>query len=218
MKLILLGAPGAGKGTQAEKICQKNNIPTISTGNILREALKSGTEMGLKAKAYTDAGKLVPDDVVIGIIRERLAKDDCQNGFILDGFPRTIPQAEALDSMGVRIDKVIDIDVPDESIVNRMSGRRVCESCGASYHLLYKKPAVEGKCDLCAGTLVQRKDDHPDTVKARLNVYHEQTEPLKAYYEKQGKLFSVDGRGEIAAITAQIIDVYKRQARKTAFA
>ncbi|MBC8533340.1 adenylate kinase [Yeguia hominis] len=203
--LILLGAPGAGKGTQAEQICKHFSIPAISTGNIIREALKSGTEMGLKAKAYTDAGKLVPDDVVIGIIRERLAKDDCQNGFILDGFPRTIPQAEALDSMGVRIDKVIDIDVPDESIVNRMSGRRVCESCGASYHLLYKKPAVEGKCDLCAGTLVQRKDDHPDTVKARLNVYHEQTEPLKAYYEKQGKLFSVDGRGEIAAITAQII-------------
>ncbi len=203
--LILLGAPGAGKGTQAEQICKHFSIPAISTGNIIREALKSGTEMGLKANAYTDAGKLVPDDVVIGIIRERLAKDDCQNGFILDGFPRTIPQAEALDSMGVRIDKVIDIDVPDESIVNRMSGRRVCESCGASYHLLYKKPAVEGKCDLCAGTLVQRKDDHPDTVKARLNVYHEQTEPLKAYYEKQGKLFSVDGRGEIAAITAQII-------------
>ena len=203
--LILLGAPGAGKGTQAEQICKHFSIPAISTGNIIREALKSGTEMGLKAKAYTDAGKLVPDDVVIGIIREWLAKDDCQNGFILDGFPRTIPQAEALDSMGVRIDKVIDIDVPDESIVNRMSGRRVCESCGASYHLLYKKPAVEGKCDLCAGTLVQRKDDHPDTVKARLNVYHEQTEPLKAYYEKQGKLFSVDGRGEIAAITAQII-------------
>ena len=203
--LILLGAPGAGKGTQAEQICKHFSIPAISTGNIIREALKSGTEMGLKAKAYTDAGKLVPDDVVIGIIRERIAKDDCQNGFILDGFPRTIPQAEALDSMGVRIDKVIDIDVPDESIVNRMSGRRVCESCGASYHLLYKKPAVEGKCDLCAGTLVQRKDDHPDTVKARLNVYHEQTEPLKAYYEKQGKLFSVDGRGEIAAITAQII-------------
>ena len=203
--LILLGAPGAGKGTQAEQICKHFSIPAISTGSIIREALKSGTEMGLKAKAYTDAGKLVPDDVVIGIIRERLAKDDCQNGFILDGFPRTIPQAEALDSMGVRIDKVIDIDVPDESIVNRMSGRRVCESCGASYHLLYKKPAVEGKCDLCAGTLVQRKDDHPDTVKARLNVYHEQTEPLKAYYEKQGKLFSVDGRGEIAAITAQII-------------
>ena len=203
--LILLGAPGAGKGTQAEQICKHFSIPAISTGNIIREALKSGTEMGLKAKAYTEAGKLVPDDVVIGIIRERLAKDDCQNGFILDGFPRTIPQAEALDGMGVRIDKVIDIDVPDDSIVRRMSGRRVCERCGASYHLLYKRPAVEGKCDLCAGALVQRKDDHPDTVKARLAVYHEQTEPLKAYYEKQGKLFSIDGRGDIAEITAQII-------------
>lgn len=203
--LILLGAPGAGKGTQAEQICKHFSIPAISTGNIIREALKSGTEMGLKAKAYTEAGKLVPDDVVIGIIRERLAKDDCQNGFILDGFPRTIPQAEALDGMGVRIDKVIDIDVPDDSIVRRMSGRRVCERCGASYHLLYKRPAVEGKCDLCAGALVQREDDHPDTVKARLAVYHEQTEPLKAYYEKQGKLFSIDGRGDIAEITAQII-------------
>ena len=203
--LILLGAPGAGKGTQAEQICKHFSIPAISTGNIIREALKSGTEMGLKAKAYTEAGKLVPDDVVIGIIRERLAKDDCQNGFILDGFPRTIPQAEALDGMGVRIDKVIDIDVPDGSIVRRMSGRRVCERCGASYHLLYKRPAVEGKCDLCAGALVQREDDHPDTVKARLAVYHEQTEPLKAYYEKQGKLFSIDGRGDIAEITAQII-------------
>jgi len=209
--LILLGAPGAGKGTQAEQICKHFSIPAISTGNIIREALKSGTEMGLKAKAFIDAGKLVPDDVVIGIIRERLAKDDCKNGFILDGFPRTIPQAEALDSMGVGIDKVIDIDVPDESIVNRMSGRRVCESCGASYHLLYKKPAVEGKCDLCAGALVQRKDDHPDTVKARLTVYHEQTEPLKAYYEKQGKLFSVDGRGEISEITAQIISAVEAE-------
>lgn len=203
--LILLGAPGAGKGTQAEQICKHFSIPAVSTGNIIREALKSGTEMGLKAKAYTEAGRLVPDDVVIGIIRERLAMDDCQNGFILDGFPRTIPQAEALDGMGVRIDKVIDIDVPDDSIVRRMSGRRVCERCGASYHLLYKRPAVEGKCDLCAGALVQRKDDHPDTVKARLAVYHEQTEPLKAYYEKQGKLFSIDGRGDIAEITAQII-------------
>ena len=203
--LILLGAPGAGKGTQAEQICKHFSIPAISTGNIIREALKSGTEMGLKAKSYIDAGNLVPDDVVIGIIRERLAKEDCKNGFVLDGFPRTIPQAEALDSMGVVIDKVIDIDVPDQSIVTRMSGRRVCESCGASYHMQYKRPAVEGKCDLCAGALVQRKDDHPDTVLARLGVYHEQTEPLKAYYEKQGKLFSVDGRGDINVITEQII-------------
>ena len=189
MKLILLGAPGAGKGTQAEVICEKLSIPAISTGNIIREALKSGTEMGLKAKSYMDEGKLVPDEVVIGIIKDRLAQDDCKNGFILDGFPRTIPQAEALDAMGVII---------DEKIVTRMSGRRVCEKCGASYHLLYKKPEVEGVCGKCGGTLVQRKDDHPDTVLERLHVYHEQTEPLKAYYEKQGKLKIVEGQEEVA--------------------
>ena len=201
MKLILLGAPGAGKGTQAEVICGRFNIPTISTGNIIREALKSGTEMGVRAKSFMDAGKLVPDEVVIGIIKERLANDDCKNGFVLDGFPRTIPQAEALDKMGIPIDKVIDIEVPDEVIVQRMSGRRVCESCGASYHLLYKKPEVEGKCGKCGGTLVQRKDDHPDTVKERLNVYHEQTEPLKDYYSKQGKLCVVNGQEEVADTT-----------------
>ena len=205
MNLILLGAPGAGKGTQAEFICQHFDIPAISTGNIIREALKSGTEMGLKAKAYTEAGQLVPDEIVIGIINERLAKDDCKKGFLLDGFPRTIPQAEALDAMGIVIDKVVDIDVPDEVIVNRMSGRRVCEKCGASYHVVNKKPAVEGVCDLCAGALVQRKDDHPDTVLERLRVYHEKTEPLKAYYEKQDKVFSVDGQGDISEISKQII-------------
>ena len=198
MKLILLGAPGAGKGTQAEVLCQALSIPAISTGNTLREALKSGTEMGMRAKSYMDAGQLVPDDVVIGIIKERLQQDDCQNGFILDGFPRTIPQAEALDAMGVQIDRVIDIEVPDEKIVARMSGRRVCEKCGASYHTEYLKPAVDGVCDKCAGALVQRKDDHPDTVKARLAVYHEQTEPLKAYYEKQGKLRIVEGQEDVA--------------------
>lgn len=202
MKLILLGAPGAGKGTQAEVICQKLNIPVISTGNILRAALKSGTEMGLKAKSFMDSGKLVPDDILIGIIQDRLKEDDCKNGFILDGFPRTIPQAEALDSMGVVIDKVIDIEVPDDKIVARMSGRRVCESCGASYHLLYKKPAVEGVCGICGGTLVQRKDDHPDTVKDRLVAYHTQTEPLKDYYEAQGKLCIVEGQEEVADTTA----------------
>ena len=201
MKLILLGAPGAGKGTQAEVISQHLNIPTISTGNIIREALKSGTEMGLRAKSYMDEGKLVPDEVVIGIIQERLKQDDCKNGFILDGFPRTIPQAEALDKMGVVIDKVIDIEVPDEKIVERMSGRRVCESCGASYHLLYKKPEVEGKCGKCGGTLIQRKDDHPDTVKERLKVYHDQTEPLKGYYEKQGKLRIVEGQEAVEDTT-----------------
>ncbi len=202
MKLIFLGAPGAGKGTQAEVVCKHLNIPAISTGNILREALKSGTEMGLKAKEYMEAGKLVPDEVVIGIIKDRLAEDDCQNGFVLDGFPRTIPQAEALDASGIEIDRVIDIEVPDEKIVARMSGRRVCEQCGASYHMLYKQPKVEGVCDSCGGTLVQRKDDHPDTVLDRLRVYHEQTEPLKAYYEKQGKLKIVEGQEEIADTTA----------------
>jgi len=201
MKIILLGAPGAGKGTQAEVICERLSIPTISTGNIIREALKSGTEMGVRAKSYMDSGKLVPDEVVIGIIKERLAHDDCKNGFVLDGFPRTIPQAEALDKMGIVIDKAIDIEVPDDKIVERMSGRRVCESCGASYHLLYKKPEVAGKCGKCGGTLVQRKDDHPDTVKERLNVYHEQTEPLKDYYSKQGKLCIVNGQEEVAETT-----------------
>lgn len=201
MKLILLGAPGAGKGTQAEIISETLQIPTISTGNIIREALKSGTEMGLKAKEYMDTGRLVPDDVVIGIIQERLAKPDCVNGFILDGFPRTIPQAEALDRMGVEIDRVIDIEVADEEIARRVSGRRVCPGCGASYHVDYKKPAVEGVCDHCGDTLVQRKDDHPDTVRERLRVYHEQTEPLKGYYAAGGKLFIVEGQEEVADTT-----------------
>ena len=186
MKLILLGAPGAGKGTQAEVISEHLHIPTISTGNIIREALKSGTAMGLKAKEFIEAGKLVPDDVVIGIIQDRLAQPDCQHGFILDGFPRTIPQAEALDRMGVVIDRVIDIEVDDDVIAQRVSGRRVCQGCGASYHVDYKQPAQEGVCDRCGDTLVQRKDDHPDTVKERLQVYHEQTEPLKHYYSQQG--------------------------------
>ena len=202
MNLILLGAPGAGKGTQAEVICSKLSIPAISTGNIIREALSKGTEMGIKAKSYIDAGRLVPDGVVIGIIKERLAKDDCKNGFILDGFPRTIPQAEALDAMGVVIDRVIDIEVSDEAIVNRLSGRRVCASCGASYHLEYKKPAKEGVCDSCGGELIQRKDDHPDTVLDRLRVYHEQTEPLKDYYSKAGLLRVVEGQEEVAQTTA----------------
>ena len=206
MNIILLGAPGAGKGTQAEVICERLSIPTISTGNIIREALRSGTEMGLKAKSFMDAGKLVPDEVVIGIIKDRLAKDDCKNGFILDGFPRTIPQAEALDKMGVVIDKVIDIEVADENIVRRMSGRRVCEKCGASYHLLYKKPEVEGVCGKCGGTLVQRKDDHPDTVKERLEVYHTQTEPLKEYYSKQGKLLVVHGQENLEDTTRLVME------------
>lgn len=205
MNIILLGAPGAGKGTQAEIICDRLSIPTISTGNIIREALKSGTEMGLKAKSFIEAGNLVPDEVVIGIIKERLAEGDCENGFILDGFPRTIPQAEALDKMGVVINKVIDIEVTDESIVNRLSGRRVCEVCGASYHLEYKAPKVEGKCDKCNGTLIQRKDDHPDTVLSRLDVYHKETEPLKAYYEKQNKLTIVYGQDKVQDTTKLVL-------------
>ncbi len=202
MKLILLGAPGAGKGTQAEVICKALNIPAISTGNIIREALAQGTEMGLKAKSFMDAGQLVPDDVVIGIIKERLAKDDCANGFILDGFPRTIPQAEALDAMGVIIDRVIDIEVPDEKIAARMSGRRVCKDCGSSYHLEYKAPKAEGICDACDGELIQRKDDAPETVLDRLAVYHKQTEPLKDFYSKKGILRIVEGQEEIADTSA----------------
>ncbi|WBY65074.1 adenylate kinase [Thermocaproicibacter melissae] len=192
MNLIFLGAPGAGKGTHAEILSKDVGIPQISTGNIIREALKSGTEMGLKAKSYIEAGKLVPDDVVIGIIRDRLAQDDCANGFILDGFPRTIPQAEALDKM-VRIDRVINLDVPESLILRRLSGRRVCSNCGASYNVDTRPPKKEGICDVCGGTLVQRKDDNPETVRERLKVYHEQTEPLVDYYEKQGKLRTVHG-------------------------
>lgn len=201
MNLILLGAPGAGKGTQAEKICDEYGIPAISTGNIIRAALKNGTEMGLKAKSYMEAGQLVPDEVVIGIIKDRLAESDCENGFILDGFPRTIPQAEALESMGVAIDKVVDIEVPDEKITARMSGRRVCSKCGASYHLLYKLPKTAGVCDACGGELVQRKDDAPETVQARLAEYHEMTEPLKEFYAKLGKLKIVEGQEEVKDTT-----------------
>lgn len=201
MKLILLGAPGAGKGTQAEKICDKFNIPAISTGNIIRAALKEGTEMGIKAKAYMEAGQLVPDEVVIGIIKDRLKEKDCENGFILDGFPRTIPQAQALEDMGIEIDKVVDIEVADEKITARMSGRRVCAKCANSYHLLYKKPAVEGVCDACGGELIQRKDDAPETVQARLVEYHEMTEPLKDFYKNIGKLVIVEGQEEVADTT-----------------
>ena len=204
MKLILLGAPGAGKGTQAEKIVEKYSIPAISTGNIIRAALKEGTEMGLKAKSYMEAGQLVPDDVVIGIIKDRLAQSYCENGFILDGFPRTIPQAQALEDMGVAIDKVLDIEVPDEKITARMSGRRVCSKCANSYHLLYKKPKQEGICDACGGELVQRKDDAPETVQARLKEYHEMTEPLKDFYQKLGKLVIVEGQEEVADTTALV--------------
>ncbi len=202
MNLILLGAPGAGKGTQAEVICNALHIPAISTGNILREAIKNQTPLGMEAKTYMDGGKLVPDEIVINILKERLQADDCKNGFILDGFPRTVPQAEALDQMNVRIDRVVDIEVADEKIAERLSGRRVCESCGASYHTQYKPSKVEGVCDACGGKTVQRKDDHPDTVKERLRVYHEQTEPLIDYYTKAGKLVVVEGQEEVADTTA----------------
>lgn len=212
MKIIFLGAPGAGKGTQAEIVSETLSIPTVSTGNIIRAAVKDGTPMGLKARAFIEAGELVPDDVVIGIIQERLAEADCANGFILDGFPRTIPQAEALDAMGIVIDKVIDIEVPDEKIAKRLSGRRVCKNCGNSYHIEYKKPSVEGVCDACGGALIQRSDDAPETVLERLSVYHEKTEPLKAYYEKQGKLFIVEGQEEVADTTALTLKLLEEKA------
>ena len=193
MNLILLGAPGAGKGTQAEILTARLGIPAISTGNIIREALKNGTEMGLKAKSFIEAGQLVPDEVVIGIIRERLAQDDCQNGFILDGFPRTVPQAQALEEMGVAITKVIDFEVEDEEVMRRLGGRRVCEGCGASYHMQHKPPKVEGVCDRCGAKVVTRKDDAPETIRDRLTVYHQQTEPLKAFYAGKGLLVEVAG-------------------------
>lgn len=198
MNLILLGAPGAGKGTQAEAISEALHIPQISTGNMLREAVKNGTEYGLKAKAVMEAGGLVSDDIVIGILKDRIAQEDAQNGFILDGFPRTVPQAEALDAMGVRIDKVVEIFVPDEVIKERVSGRRVCEGCGASYHVQYKPSKTEGVCDKCGAKTVIRKDDQPETVISRLETYHSETEPIKAYYEKQGKLETVIGQEEVA--------------------
>lgn len=205
MNIIMLGAPGAGKGTQAAVLCEHFGIPTISTGNMIREALKNGTEMGLKAKSFMDKGELVPDEVVIGIVKERLSEDDCKKGFILDGFPRTIPQAEALDTMGVDIKYVINIDVPDENIIKRMSGRRVCENCGRPYHIESLKPQKDGVCDDCGGTLVQRKDDHPDTVLARLKIYHKETEPLADYYAKQGKLVNVEGQNTVADTTAAVL-------------
>ena len=210
MKLILLGAPGAGKGTQAEILCKELNIPTISTGNILRAAIKNGTPTGLKAKAFMDEGKLVPDEVIIGIINERLAEDDCSNGYILDGVPRTIAQAEAMEKAGIVFDHVISIEIADETIVNRMGNRRVCEDCGASYHLVAVPPKVEGVCDKCGGKLIQRKDDAPETVKARLDVYHQETEPLKGFYAERGLLRSVDDQPSVAETSKGILKVLGR--------
>ena len=204
MKLILLGAPGAGKGTQAEILSRKLGIPTISTGNILRAAVKNGTPVGLQAKAYMDAGKLVPDDVIIGIVRERLAESDCADGYILDGMPRTIPQAEALEKAGVEVDCALSIEIPDETIVERMSGRRTCPNCGASYHVVSAPPKSEGKCDNCGSELTVRRDDAPETVKARLEVDHKETEPLKDFYAVRGRLKSVENQPTIEATTAEI--------------
>lgn len=202
MNIIFLGAPGAGKGTQAEVVSDTLNIPSISTGNILKAAVKNGTKIGLEAKSYMDKGALVPDEVVIGIIKERLDEDDCKNGFILDGFPRTVAQAEALDKMGVKIDKVIEIVVPDEMIKQRLSGRRACVGCGATYHIDSKPTKVDGICDRCGAETVQRDDDKPETIENRLKVYYEQTAPLKGYYEAQGKLVSVEGQNDVAETTA----------------
>lgn len=204
MKLILLGAPGAGKGTQAEILSNKCNIPTISTGNILRAAMKNGTPIGLKAKEYVESGKLVPDDVIIGIVKERLAEDDCKNGYILDGMPRTIPQAEALEEAGIEIDCALSIELADEKIIERMSGRRTCKDCSTTFHMVYNPPKVDGRCDNCGGELTIRKDDKPETVKDRLDVYHAETEPLKEFYAKRGKLKTVDSQEELDATTALV--------------
>ena len=207
MKLILLGAPGAGKGTQAEILCDKLHIPTISTGNILRAAVKDGTPMGLKAKSYMDAGALVPDEVIVGIVKERLAQPDCAGGFILDGMPRTIVQADALEKMGVEIDKALNILADEDLIIDRMAGRRVCAKCGASYHIKNKPSAKGGVCDRCGGELVIRKDDQPETVRDRLKAYHEQTEPLVGYYRERGKLVDIPDQGSIEATNAYILKV-----------
>jgi len=205
MKLILLGAPGAGKGTQAEILSRLCNIPTISTGNILRAAMKNGTPVGLKAKDYVESGKLVPDDVIIGIIRERLAEDDCKNGYILDGMPRTIPQAQALEDVGIEVEIALSIEIEDETIVKRMAGRRVCKDCGATYHIVTIPPKADGICDVCGGELITRKDDAPETVKERLAIYHRDTEPLKKFYAERGKLKSVDNQGSIEGDTKVVL-------------
>ena len=207
MNLILLGAPGAGKGTQAEILCKKLGIPSISTGNILRAAIKDGTPTGLKAKSYMDAGKLVPDEVIIGIVGERLAQPDCAKGCILDGVPRTIAQAEAIEKAGIRIDAVISIEISEEEILRRMSGRRVCEACGASYNLEAVPPKVEGICDNCGGKLIQRKDDTPETVRERLKVYHKETAPLADFYAQRGLLKKVEVADNKEATNAKILQV-----------
>ena len=206
MNLILMGAPGAGKGTQSAKISEKWNIPAVSTGDMLRAAVKEGTALGVTAKSYMDAGELVPDEVVIGIIKDYLSSDKCSNGFILDGFPRSIPQAKALDEMGVKIDAALSIEVPDELIVERMSGRRICSNCGASYHVVYNPPKTADVCDACAASLYTRADDAAETVLNRLSTYHQTTEPLKGYYSQQGLLICVDGCQPVEDTTALIMN------------
>ena len=211
MKIIMLGAPGAGKGTQAKKIAAKYEIPHISTGDIFRANIKNGTELGKKAKTYMDQGLLVPDELVVDLVVDRVNQDDCTKGYGLDGFPRTIPQAEALDAalekMGQKIDYAIDVDVPDENIINRMSGRRACVDCGATYHIVYEQKKKENICDNCGGGLILRDDDKPETVKKRLDVYHEQTQPLIDYYTKAGALRTVDGTIDIDEVFAAIVKI-----------
>lgn len=208
MKIIMLGAPGAGKGTQAKRIAAKYGIPHISTGDIFRANIKNGTELGMKAKTYMDAGGLVPDEITIGMLLDRIHQADCENGYVLDGFPRTIPQAEsltkALKEMGESIDYAVNVDVPDENIISRMSGRRACLSCGATYHIQYNPPKKEGVCDACGQPLVLRDDDKPETVQKRLEVYHQQTQPLIDYYKKEGVLAQVDGTKDMDAVFADI--------------
>ena len=205
MNLILLGAPGAGKGTQAELLMEKLSIPGISTGNMLREAIKNGTELGKKVKSYMDGGLLVPDELIMGIVAERVAEPDCANGFMLDGVPRTLAQAEALDAAGVRIDHVVSIEIEDSVIEGRMTGRRVCSACGASYHVVANPPKAEGVCDSCGGELIIRKDDAPETVRKRLEVYHAQTEVLMDYYGKQGKVRHIEGNQSIEGANEDIL-------------
>lgn len=211
MKIIMLGAPGAGKGTQAKKIAEKYSIPHISTGDIFRANIKNGTELGQKAKTYMDQGLLVPDELVVDLVVDRVKQDDCKNGYVLDGFPRTIPQAEclteALNKLGSKIDYAIDVDVPDDNIVKRMGGRRACVKCGATYHVVFAAPKAEGVCDTCGDKLVLRDDDKPETVQKRLNVYHEQTQPLIDYYTTQGVLKTVDGTRDLNEVFQEIVDI-----------
>ena len=211
MKIIMLGAPGAGKGTQAKKIAAKYQIPHVSTGDIFRANIKNGTELGMKAKSYMDAGGLVPDEITIGMLLDRIHEADCENGYVLDGFPRTIPQAEslteALAGMDEKIDYAVNVDVPDENIISRMSGRRACLNCGATYHIVYNPPKQEGVCDVCGDKLVLRDDDKPETVQKRLSVYHDQTQPLIEYYEKAGVLKQVDGTQDMEAVFQDIVKI-----------